>query len=449
MYSAARGAQASTTHGAFGTGFGGVAANDQILANVSGISKSIVDALDSTAKSFGKTVGYEAAAGFASDFGDDATWGGLRIALNGANIVNWDDTRTSKWAPKEFAIGDEGYKQYLNAVALDVKSALLGMDLPTWADQLVSAATDLNTINAALQQIGGTKALFDSWGQSMSMFKDITGELQTQLLNGFGGPDGLSAGVGAFYEGFYTEQERMTILAGNLRDSLAGLELSIDPAMGEAAKAQFKSAVEAAMAAGQGELAAKLLAMSQSFVTAADALGKTMSDLLSERRTLSTEYLRASGDAQAYQAALRDIATSGYSDAERAAWDYNEALRSQIAAFDEAAQLQQSLAEITGKSARSVQGCWRTCWAACRPHPRFAPAWARASRALAWAPWTCRARQPICAERKVDCGASSTVRLIRCPWPSSCSRPFWTVSALSLSCASSWTARRWAPCSSS
>lgn len=270
MYSAALGSQASTAHGAFGTGFGGVAANDQILANVAGISKSIVDALDATAKTFGQTVGYEAAAGFASDFGDEATWGGLRIALQGKDIVNWDDTRSSKWAPKEFASGDEGYKQYLNAVALDVKTALLGMDLPTWASQLVSAATDLDTINAALQQIGTVKAVFDGLGQSMSMFSGISGELQTQLLSMSGSIDALSSNAGAFYEGFYSEQERMDILARNLRESLSGLNLSIDPALGDDAKESFRAAVEGAMDAGQGELAAKLLAMSGSFATAAD-----------------------------------------------------------------------------------------------------------------------------------------------------------------------------------
>lgn len=270
VYSAALGAQTSTTHGAFGTGFGGVAANDQILANVAGISKSIVDALDATAKTFGQTVGYEAAAGFASDFGDEATWGGLRIALQGKDIVNWDDTRTSKWAPKEFASGDEGYKQYLNAVALDVKTALLGMDLPTWASQLVSAATDLDTINAALQQIGTVKAVFDGLGQSMSMFSGISGELQTQLLSMSGSIDALSSNAGAFYEGFFSESERMDILARNLRESLSELNLSIDPALGDDAKESFRAAVEGAMDAGQGELAAKLLAMSGSFATAAD-----------------------------------------------------------------------------------------------------------------------------------------------------------------------------------
>lgn len=301
LYSAANGAQQTSQYGAYGIGLSSAAYDANILANVSGISKSIVDALDATAKTFGRTVGYEAAAGFATDFGDEATWGALRISLGGSNIVNWQDNRQTRWAPKEFASGEEGYKQYLNAVALDVKGALLAMDLPTWADQLVSAATDLDTINAALQQIGTVKAVFDGLGQSMQMFSGISGELQTQLLQTAGSMDALASNAGAFYEGFFSEQERMDALQKQLRESLSGLDLSIDPSMGEAAKEQFRATVEAAMSAGQGELAAKLLALSGSFATAADYAQKAFDDIAKaaqEAVKAAQEAAKAAADAR-------------------------------------------------------------------------------------------------------------------------------------------------------
>lgn len=326
-------------------------------AAISGIAGTLGASLDGFAKAFGKEAGYTVATAFADDSSGDGAWGSLRITDALGNVLaDWEQSRSSKWAPKTFADGEEGYKQYLAAAAVDVKSAMLAMDLPGWADQLLSAATDLDTLNAALGQIAATKAVFDSLGKSMDMFAGISEELQTQLLAGFGGIEALSASAGGFYAGFYSEAERIGSLADNLRDTLAGLDISIDPAMGETAKQQYRDAVQAAMDAGQGELAVKLMGMSASFAQVADALGKTMSDLLSERRTLSAEYLRASGDAESYAEALRAIATESYTDAERAAWDYNAALQKQIEALDEAAQLQQSLAEITGQTAQSVQG---------------------------------------------------------------------------------------------
>lgn len=337
MYSAATGTQTSTAHGAFGTGFGGVDANGQILDNVANISKSIVDALDATAKTFGQTVGYEAAAGFASDFGDDATWGGLRIALNGANIVNWDDTRTSKWAPKEFASGEEGYKQYLNAVAMDAKSVVLGMGIPEWSRQIVAAATDLESFNAALQQIGTVKAVFDSLGQSMQMFSGISGELQTRLLTASGGIEALSTNVGAFYQGFYSEPERMDALQRQLRESLSGLGIGIDPAMGELAKQQFKATVEAAMQGGQAELAAQMMAMSQSFLTAADYAQKASDDsvkrlneIMGQQHMLYADLAEAQGDHATAVQRRYWIETAGMNAAEQAAYDYIEAIRQQV-----------------------------------------------------------------------------------------------------------------------
>lgn len=352
MYSAALGAQTSTTRGAFGTGFGGVAASEEILANVSGISKSIVDALDATAKSFGKTVGYEAAAGFASDFGDEATWGGLRIALGGMDIVNWDMNRQSRWAPKEFASGEEGYKQYLNAVAADVKTAVLSMDLPTWADQLLTAANDLDSVNAALQQIGTVKAMFDSLGQSMQAFSGISGELQTQLLSASGGIDKLSANTSAFYQGFFSEQERADAQMRQLRESLSGLGIGIDPSLGEHAKEQFRATVEAAMAGGQGELAAQLLALSGSFATAADYAQKSADDsvarlneIMGQQHMLWADLAAAEGDFATAAQRRYWIETAGMNEAEQAAYDYIAAIKAQVSAAQAASASLKSLSE--------------------------------------------------------------------------------------------------------
>lgn len=229
---------------------------------------AIGSAIGTYIKAFGQTVGYEVATSFASDFGDEATWGGLRIALQGSDVVNWNANRQSRWAPKEFASGEEGYKQYLNAIAMDAKAAFLAMDLPAWADNLLSAATDLDTINAALQQISTIKAVFDGLGQSMAMFSDLSGSVQTTLLNVSGGVDALSSNAQSFYSNYFSEQERLDATVDSLTSTFAKYGAQL-PATAE----QYRALVEQQMAAGDAgaEFAAVLLGLNGTFKGVADA----------------------------------------------------------------------------------------------------------------------------------------------------------------------------------
>ena len=254
--------------------------NDQVQGSVTAIAGGLGSALDSVATSFGNKAGYSIYTAFADDSSGDGAWGSLKIADAVGNVlVNWQDTRRSRWAPKEFADGEEGYKQYLTAIASDVKSAFMAMDLPAWADNILAAATDLDTLNAALSQIAVNKAGFDALGQSMSMFKGISEELQTQLLATAGSMQTLSSIASSYYgSSIFSEQERMLSARKQMMDALSAVNLYIDPAEGEKAKALFKATVAEAMRSGQGELAVKLMAMSQSFATAADYAAKAASD---------------------------------------------------------------------------------------------------------------------------------------------------------------------------
>jgi tape measure domain-containing protein len=319
--------------------------------NVSSIAGALGAALDSYAVSFGQKAGYEISTAFADDSSDDGAWGSLRIAdAMGNALVDWENSRSSKWAPKEFASGDEGYQQYLNAVAVDVKSAFLAMDIPAWGKQLVDAATDLDSLSAALAQVGAVKTVLDSLGKSLSMFADLSGDAQTTLLNTSGGIDALAQNASSFYQGFYSEQERYENSLKQMQEVLAGLNVSIDPAMGDRAKADFRAAVSEAFDAGQFELGAQLLGINQQFAAVADyaqkaggaigevadVLSDVMRDLLDDRKSLEADLLRAQGDESGYLSAVRAIATAGYAEAEIAAWDYNTALQAQIDALDAA-----------------------------------------------------------------------------------------------------------------
>ena len=353
-YSAAAGNQTSTTHGAFGTGFGGVAANEQILGNVSGIAQGIVTALDATAKTFGQTVGYEAAAGFASDFGKEATWGGLKIALQGVDLVNWDDTRESRWAPREFDSGEEGYKQYLAEIAQDTRKVLLDMDLPSWADEIITSigdAASMDQLSAALQQIGQVQAVFKSFGQYMTNFATLADSSVTKLAAASGGIDALAGNMSAFVDGFYRDSEKLAINTQNVTDALAKLGFDMP-----ATRDEFKAMVQSQIALGDAgaQTTAGLLAMSNAvsavlppFEDAAAGVSDAMKRLQSDTAGLQIELLRAQGNTTGANAAQRTLDTAGFNDAEIAIYDYNNSLRLQIQSISDAAEAIKGLKEDT------------------------------------------------------------------------------------------------------
>jgi hypothetical protein len=254
--------------GTFGMGAAGEWSSSNQSA-ISGIAGTLGGALDGFAKAFGKEAGYTVATAFADDSSGDGAWGSLRIKDALGNVlVDWERSRSSKWAPRIFADGEAGYQQYLSAVAGDVKKAFLAMDLPGWADEVLSAAKDINTLGAAIQQIGNIKTVFDSLGKSMAMFSDLSGAVQTKLLQVSGGIDTLAANAQSFYANYYSEQEKLDAVVGGLTTALAKYGVQL-PTTAEA----YRALVEKQMAAGESaaELAAVLLSLNGTFKQVADA----------------------------------------------------------------------------------------------------------------------------------------------------------------------------------
>jgi len=236
------------------------------------------------------------------------------------------------YAKRDGGLGNDPEKAWAQYVA-DMGTALVGeirkADIPAWMEGIFASLGDkitLDGLSAALQQIAAVDNAFAQMGQSMAMFSGISGKLQSDLLATSGGLQALTANVGVFYEGFYTEAERMAALGNSVRDALGGLGVHLDPADGAAAKESFRATVESAMAAGQGELAAKLLAMSGSFSQAADYAAQAVKQL-----------------AEA-EASARKAATD-------AAWT---AMQKSIAAARDAAQAEMALRQERLASARAV-----------------------------------------------------------------------------------------------
>lgn len=254
---------------AFGMGAKGEY-NAAAQANVDSIAQALGMALDGVAVGFGQKAGYEIATAFADDSSKDGAWGSLRISKDGSDLLNWEDTRKSKWAPKEFSDGEGGYKEYLAAVAKDTRQVLLDMDLPSWADTMLNSigeAASMDQLAGTIAQIGQIQTAFVMLGTTIDGFAGMADKTFEALMKASGGFASLQQNLGTYYENFYTEAERMGKATASLAAELAKSGVSMP-----ASKEAYRTLVEQQLAAGEGgaELAAKLLALSGAFAEVAD-----------------------------------------------------------------------------------------------------------------------------------------------------------------------------------
>lgn len=148
------------------SGFGGksAATDAQGITAATAHAQGIVGMLDSTAGTFGLTGGYKVATGFADDSSSDGAWGALQVSNASGKVLDWGDTRTSKWAPKEFSDGKAGAAQYTAALAQSTLQIFKDMDLPEWADNIldsIGSSPSLETIQQAVTTINAMKPAAD------------------------------------------------------------------------------------------------------------------------------------------------------------------------------------------------------------------------------------------------------------------------------------------------
>lgn len=278
--------------------------SSDVQGSINALSGMVGGALDAVAQMFGKTSGYRVAAGFTSD-GKDKSHGLFRVTdTSGDQLVQWLAKRSGEFGSRAtgYAYNKDaakGYDEYLKSVTA-ATIPLLKDIAPDWADALLTGAVSqlgysgdakdwksiqttgaesLDILQGVVQQIALTKAAFQELGETMEMFSGVSVEVESALLNAFGGIEGVAQVAGQFYQGYYSEQERMLNARRQQMEALASMGLYIDPAEGEKAKALFKQTVEEAMRSGQGELAVKLMAMSASFAQVADYATKLFDDV--------------------------------------------------------------------------------------------------------------------------------------------------------------------------
>ncbi len=331
-------------------------------ASADAIAKGVGDTLDGVAHAFGKKGGYAVMTGYSDDSSDDPGFGSFRVTQDGKKVKDWEDGRTSKWAPKIFADGEEGWKMYLTAIAKDTRQVLLDMDLPSWARTMLSQIDDaagMDGLSNVLAQITQAQTLFQGLADTLVGFAGIADTTQEALLKAAGGADALAQSTSGYYQNFYGEEERQSIAKRQLGSQLSGLGLDGFDFDAADARATYRSAVEAALAqadaatgeakAKAAETAAALLGLSAavSQVTASASAStaqmqreqqerSTLEKMLGEQHVLWADLAQAQGDSATAAQRRYWIETAGMTAAEQAAYDFNAALRAQVSAAQRA-----------------------------------------------------------------------------------------------------------------
>lgn len=234
-YSAGNGLKTGLdARGEFGTTMGGVDFSQAGMQLATNTAIGLTGLLDDMAKTFGKKAGYEVITAFADDSSGDGAWGALRINNpDGTTALNWDDTRTSRWAPKEFGDGQEGMDQYLKAIAADVKTYLISQT-PEWAKTVFEGLGDaptLDQLGKAAQSVGTLHKVLGAMGENvLPSLGNATDATISSMVKAAGGADALTASLANYYDATATDLDRQQFAFTSLSKALEPLGATLPAA---------------------------------------------------------------------------------------------------------------------------------------------------------------------------------------------------------------------------
>lgn len=254
------------------------------------LASGIVGILDSAALAFGKTAGYTAATAFADDTSKDGAWGGLVIEKLGAKILDWQDTKTGSWAPKTFSDGAAGQAEYLAALSGSVRTALDGIGLPSWAASMLDAMGSSPTIEqltATVNTIVTTQKTLAVLGQNLIGFANISDEAASTLMAASGGISAFTTNVSAYYDKFYSADEKAANATKQMSDALAAVGLTLPKT-----DADFRALVESQMKLGAAgaKSVAVLMANAGAFADLTSTATTANTSVADARSALSSAY---------------------------------------------------------------------------------------------------------------------------------------------------------------
>lgn len=244
------------------------------------LARAISGILDTASSALGSTRQFWVGTGFADDSSKDGAWGGLMIkdALNQV-LVDWG-RGGDNWPGREFADGEKGQKEYLSAIAVDVRKVLEGIGLPGWATEMLNELGDAPTLEQLgkaveyITQATQAMASINSYGGIFSMIANSSTEAREALIGMAGGIDQLMGKVQGFVQQYYSQDEQSAIAARNVVSALRSVGLDT----GElATREDFRALVESRdieSEMGRQQLVA-LLDLAPQFANLADYLAQS------------------------------------------------------------------------------------------------------------------------------------------------------------------------------
>ena len=346
MYSAAGGLQTATADPSLGFWMSPGYVDSGVQTAVTGFAQSITSILDKAATTFGKQAGFSVATGFADDSSSDGAFGSLMIQRGGQSLLNWNDNRQSRWAPRIFADGEAGAKEYAAELARSVRTTLDQIGLPSWASGILQSLGDapgLDQLQQAVDQIAQMRTVFSQLGSSLG----ITESQVVALAQTFGGVDALASSLGSYMSALYSESDRLKMAQESLSASFAQLGQSVP-----ANAAAYRALVEAQDLNTEAGRAAytSLVKLAPAFaeVTAAADQAAAQQAELAQRRAaegygLETRLLQLQGDALALRA--RELETLDPA---------NRALQERIYALEDAQAAEEAAAVAAQERAQKA-----------------------------------------------------------------------------------------------
>lgn len=241
----------------------------------------------------------------------------------------------------------------------DIPAVIKGMVAGIDIELSDSAAVDklLGEINAVVVGITGFQAAVKAL--PFAYLRDMSFDTAASFIAAAGGLEALKSKLSSYYENFYSAEEKRGTALGSITGALNAVGLGISAEdLGKLTRPEFRKWYEsiATQFGAENPMAMALFNVSDAFAAitpAAEAGAQALAVISDALKTLTAgtaglqvELLRAQGNTTGADAAQYSIDTAGLTGAERAVFDYNASLRSQITALTDATAAAESAAQV-------------------------------------------------------------------------------------------------------
>lgn len=190
--------------------------------------------------------------------------------------------------------------------------------------------TSLDTLLRLGGSLGTVNESFKALGKTLLTPSLQSADAAYQLIESFGGTENFNSLTSSFFGNFYSDAEKLTASQTQLNEVFARLNVSVPTT-----NAAFRELVlsQDVMTESGRKNFATLTAISEQFFTLNETLDAGKQRLISiqeEQHALWADLAEAQGDIGKATQLRYEIEVKGMTDAEKAAYDYNQSIRQQI-----------------------------------------------------------------------------------------------------------------------